>query len=508
MKWSITSLLLLSVSPWALSQPIAQNNGQPVQQQQMQQPMAQSSRAQACVALIKSSGDKPVESGEIKIDPELEKCKAADEVATNIAGVALDSAPDAFQTSDGRAICKRLAGYTVDYDSCESTARVYNHLLVASMVLEQQAQVRASNGQNKISQEAQSKAQSGDFQGASLEASKSNSSLMKQLNQEKAAAYAAAVAALGAKIAGWVDGAEDACKKGNIKDNCAGKLKLVQDSYGKEVFANKDQKQVFIMALAEYTAKGLAAGIEASKYKKSEDTVAKIQDSYEEEQLDVQLDKCVLNPTAKECLGPGNRVSGQSASVGSGDFTLGGNGSNSFDMGSSTDEFGEMGEAANIESQQVAGINSPFVDEAKEANDILDKAAAASPGSGGGAAGGGGGGGGMGGGGARASLGNDTQTPDAQGDKEADIKAKKASGGYAAKGGGSGFSAVKSGKEDSNPFSSLFDQKGSGGGLEEDRTIASEGIDKKSSVLFQKISKKYSEMHSSKRIQANNLELE
>lgn len=502
MKWSITSLVLLSVSPWALSN--GQGNNQVVQQQQ--QPMVQSSKAEACRAILKSGEQAGTEAGAETVDPaELEKCKAAKEVADKIGSGDLYSPPEAFQTSDGRAICKRLAGYTMDYDSCESTARVYNHLLVASMVLEQQAEVRASSGQNKISQEAQSKAQSGDFQGASLEASKSNSSLMKQLNQEKAAAYAAAVAALGAKVAGWVDNAKDACK-GDA--NCIKNAEIVTKSYTREAFANKDQKQVFILALAEYTAKGLAAGIEASKYKKSEETVAKIQDSYEEEQLDVQLDKCVLNPTAKECLGPGTRVSGQSASVGSGEFSLGGNGTNSFDMGSNTDQFGEMGEAATIESQQVAAINSPFEAEAKEANDILDKAAAASPGSGGGAAGGGGGGGGMGGGGARASLGNDTQTPDAQGDKEADIKAKKASGGYAAKGGGSGFSAVKSGKEDSNPFSSLFDQKGSGGGLEEDRTIASEGIDKKSSVLFQKISKKYSEMHSLKRIQANNLELE
>lgn len=502
MKWSITSLVLLSVSPWAFAEEVQQKNPQIIQNQPVQ--LNQSGRAKECISLLNNK--------ELKAKPdndpekaEFLNCEAANEVARLNSGSLSDN-PDAFQTSDGRAICKKISGYTMDFDSCESTARVYNHLLVASMVLEQQAEVRASSGQNKISQEAQSKAQSGDFQGASLEASKSNSSLMKQLNQEKAAAYAAAVAALGAKVAGWVDNAEDFCKKNNVAD-CK-KVQSVSKNFGKEAFSNKDQKQVFIMALAEYTAKGLAAGIEASKYKKSEETVAKIQDSYEEEQLDVQLDKCVLNPTAKECLGPGTRVSGQSASVGSGDFSLGGNGTNSFDMGSNTDEFGEMGEAANIESQQVAAINSPFENEAKEANDIIDKAAAASPGSGGGAAGGGGGGGGMGGGGARASLGNDTQTPDAQSDKETDIKAKKASGGYAAKGGGSGFSAVKSAKEDSNPFSSLFDQKGSGGGLEEDRTIASEGIDKKSSVLFQKISKKYSEMHSSKRIQANNLELE
>ena len=515
MKRSIMSLLLLSISSLAfgegevVQQPSTQpsQNGQ-VNGGQIVQQTGRTKLVQDCYVLfqkIKMSGNETGQKYQIDPDEKL-KCETMEAVASGIAAKEYDAVPEAFQTSDGKAICKRMAGYTVDYESCESTAKVYNALLVAATVVEQQAAVRAQMGQNKIADSANAKAASGDFQGASLEASKSNSSLMKQLNQEKVVAYTTAVAALGAKIAGWVDDAEDACKKNKL-EGCLEKVAKLEKAAGAEVFANKSQKAVFIQALAEYTAKGIAAGIEASKYKSSEEAVAKIQESYEDEQIDVQLDKCVLDPMAKECLGPGQRVSGQTASIGSGEFSLGGSGSNSFDLGTGTDEFGEMGEAANIESQQVAAINSPFVDEAKEANDILDKAAAASPGSGGGAAGGGGGGGGGMGGRGSASLGNDTQTPDASGDKEAEIKSKKSSGNYAA-GGGSGFSAVKASKDDSNPFASLFDQKGSAGGLEEDRTIASEGIDKKSSVLFQKISKKYSEMHSSKRIQANNLELE
>src|SRR5690606_39178019 len=203
---------------------------------------------------------------------------------------------------------------------------------------------------------------------------------------------------------------------------------------------------------------------------------------------------------------PGEKIAGESFKMGNGSVTIGGADSNSFDFGAGdSDDFNEFGEEANVDSTRVAEINSPFADAAKEANDILDQASAASSGSGEGAApgGGGGGGGGMGGGGT-ASLGNDTQTPD-ESPEEAEIKAKKASAGYASAG-AKGVTGVKSSKEDSNPFASLFDQKGSAGGVEEDRSIASNDIDDKSSILFQKISRKYSEMHSSKRIEANKLD--
>lgn len=442
------------------------------------------------------------EVANLKADPKYKVCESAEKLSKHINNSKIE-VQGGYQTSDGKATCAQYAGYTFDYQSCKSTAKVYNALLVAATLLETQAEVRAQNSQSEIGAKAQQKAMSGDVQGAGLEASKDNSSMMKQIHMQRAAAYGAAVAALGAKIAGWTGDAEKVCSQAGC--NPAEVASILEHAGESEVFGNEGAKAVFIQALSEYAAKGVAAGINANNYKKSEETVAKIQESYEEDKLDVELEECVINPTAKKCLGPGTRVPGQSYTAGSGNFSLGDNGSNVFDLGSETEDFGELGDIANVESQQVAGIGSPFEDAAKEANDILNQPSAASAGSGEAPAGGGGGGGGMGGGGS-ASLGNDTKTPD-ETNEEAEIKAKKSSGSYASSG-ATGFSAVKSGKEDGNPFASLFDQKGSSGGIEEDRSIASNDIDDKSSVLFKKISKKYSEMHSSKRIQANNLELE
>ena len=120
----------------------------------------------------------------------------------------------------------------------------------------------------------------------------------------------------------------------------------------------------------------------------------------------------------------------------------------------------------------------------------------------GGPAGGGGGGvgGGLGGGGG-ASLGNDLQGEDK--DKKAkEIDANKLAGNYNSVG-GKGFSAVAGGKED-NPFKDLFDSKSSGG-VEEDRSIASDDGGKDSG-LFQRISSRMTQVVAEKRIEAGNLE--
>jgi hypothetical protein len=109
------------------------------------------------------------------------------------------------------------------------------------------------------------------------------------------------------------------------------------------------------------------------------------------------------------------------------------------------------------------------------------------------------------GGGGGAQLGGDLDGANKEAEKEAQVKATKVSGVYESSGGG-GFKAVGKGKDDANPFASLFDQQGEAGGVEEDRSIASGDIDGNASGLFQKISKRYSQIQADKRIEANNLE--
>jgi hypothetical protein len=109
--------------------------------------------------------------------------------------------------------------------------------------------------------------------------------------------------------------------------------------------------------------------------------------------------------------------------------------------------------------------------------------------------------GGRGGGAGGAALGNDLKGPETP--KQNDVKANQVGGAYKFTG-GQGFKAVAASK-DNNPFSSLFDSK-SQGGLEEDRSIASDDIGGKDSGLFMRISKRYGKVQSDKRIEALNLE--
>ncbi len=186
-----------------------------------------------------------------------------------------------------------------------------------------------------------------------------------------------------------------------------------------------------------------------------------------------------------------------------GDFNVGdGGGNNNFGAPTGTETFGENGEESKP-GDTVASVNNPFVDDAKKANDILNPAPAAQVKPGGAPGGGAGGGGAGGGGGGGSALGDDLKGADAGAEKTEDIKAEKLSGSYAS-GGGSGFSAVKGGGNEANPFASLFDgKKGEG------RSTASEDLDvnpNKDMVLFQIISRKHAQVHADKRIEANNLE--
>jgi hypothetical protein len=153
--------------------------------------------------------------------------------------------------------------------------------------------------------------------------------------------------------------------------------------------------------------------------------------------------------------------------------------------------------------EKVSDISSPFEQAAKDASGILDPAGLAdvTAGSQSSAPDGGGGGGG---GGGSASLGDDLAGAKAEDNSDPDIKTTKTSGNY--KYGKGGFQAVKGGSsgDDANPFASMFDSKGEAGGIEEDRSIASDGGE--DSGLFQKISKKYGQVQQDKRLDSPNLE--
>jgi hypothetical protein len=266
-------------------------------------------------------------------------------------------------------------------------------------------------------------------------------------------------------------------------------------------------KASLALSITEFISKATVASIELDMKSKAIKNLTKIDSLNDDNNSpDLMMELCQFNPADPSCLQKGNRVSGDN-SYAQGDFSVGGEGTNNA-LGDipNPSSFGNEGAKTNLDNNnQVASINSPFSDEAQEAKGILNPADPAVIQGPGGASGGGRGGGGGGGGGGGASLGNDLEGKNKEPDGATQIKPEKVSGVYGSQG-GAGYKGVRNGKDDSNPFSSLFDKKDTQGGVEEDRSISSGDIDVKSIGLFQKISKRYGQVHADKRIETNNLE--
>ena len=408
------------------------------------------------------------------------------------------------QSLDGAIQCNLPASFTIDYNACVSASKLYDGVRVAEKAMDMQQQVRTESNARKAQAEAAKKAAEGDMQTGVLDAGISNHDHMKGMMKEKIGAYMIAVGLLSKSLFSFPGEkkAREVCK-GSQSEIPQQTCEQTVSGSKNSIVANGDTKMALVTAIAEFTAKGIAAQRAMKMHDDASDAIAKAKQPYDEEPQDLMLERCQFNPADPACLTPGERVSG--GGIARGEFGMGEGGNNAFNLNPESGEFGEVGVETSLDDgNEVASLNNPFSDDAKRANGILNPAAAAQVQAAGGAGGGSGGGvgGGMGGGGA--SLGSDLAGADKDGDKEAQIKAGKVSGIYGAAGGG-GYRGIARSKENANPFASLFDKKGAGGGTEIDGSIPAD-IDGKASGLFQKISKRYTRIHADKRIEARNLE--
>ena len=455
--------------------------------------------AEKCDLLIKSASD---DAGKKK-DPDYVKCHHLQQLSLS-AGNSLETQVRVTEkkSTDGRISCVQLASYTIDYKPCEKVLTLYNGVLIAEMAMDLEQKVRTDLKNKSIQENAMKKAAEGDLQTGAYDAALESHQHMKAMNTEKMIAYVSAVGALGAANTMFPDEkkAIKKCEAAIEPKECSKTMR----SHGAEILANIDNKSAIATAIMAFTAKAAAAGIALSRNYESAKKINQVKKNFDDQGTNLMMERCLFNPADPLCADKGRRISGNGAFAG--DFGMGGNGAdNSFDMNPENEAFGEAGAETNLDDKnEVASINSPFRDEAQTDDGILNPAGAAQVQSTGGSGGGSGSGGGGGGGGG-ASLGNDLQGADKEGDKEPQIKTNKVSGIYGASG-GDGFKGVSRGKDEANPFSSLFDQKSGGGGVEEDRSIASGDIDGKYSGLFEKISKRYNLIQADKRIEAQNLE--
>lgn len=453
----------------------------------------------------------------------LQQCRLY-EFASKANGEAFVSmAPSQKMTADKRVACIKRGSMTMDYQSCASTADMYNYILGLETLMRSAQESSLKNKQSQIAQDAALQTANGDGQNAALAASAADNNFKSNLSMQQAQAYGAAVAAMGMKLSGWQSNSDSAlvkkCKpepaelqKMDTVIELAGSCtkNLPQMKNDSAVFANNEAKGMFTAIMLELGAKAAAAMIAAKKF----ESVAKATTAAQQttDTGTSTLDKCVTNPTLAECLNStGNLTPGQT--YGSGDFSVGdGFGTNNLGNTNLTTSGALAGDASSLPSSPVANVDNPFVDNkpgctnsgtaAGKAACILNPADAAKVTPQGGAAGGGSGGG-VGGsmGGGSASLGNDLAGQKDPKDNS-DIKSNKAAGGYNV-GSGQGFRGVAASK-DENPFASMFDSKSSGG-VEDDQSIPSNqnGVD---SGLFQRLSKRYGQVQSEKRIEAVNLE--
>lgn len=423
-------------------------------------------------------------------------------------------------TADGKIVCRQTGGYTADYASCQKVSLLYDSVLIAEtgMFAAQKLAVESSN--SKAAAMIAQKTAEGDGQNAAIEATIDRNTMNKKLYETQAWSYSSAVTLLVSGVGAWKgkNGFVKDCNDKKVQGN-AGKATDTAKSFGvtytqadcqalfeqykesSEVFANNGAKGQFIAAVGTFVSKAAEAKKRAGISEFVADKLKKSKVGYEGE--DVVLDPCVINP------GPNCANTGSQGNFSSGSFTgntvdFGSTGSgSSFGFGEGTGISDSAAGAPDGAIESVANVISPFDDQVSKANEILNPAAAATTVAGNGNAAAGGGGGGGGGGGS-ASLGDDLAGATADSNAAADINTNKVTGKY--KGGkGGGFQALaRGGKEDANPFASLFDSKGEAGGIEEDRSIASDSGE--GSGLFQKISKKYGQIQQEKRIDTQTME--
>lgn len=452
----------------------------------------------------------------------LNNCRAY-ELAASANGEDLREEDEVIQSQDRRIVCVRRGTHVLDWKSCKAGKDAYDMVLIADAGLNLTQQVRTAQSTQRMNNQMAEEIAAGNAQNAAYDATIQHNQNLANLNKEKVAAYTAALGLLGSKIAAWQGKSDGALQRacGNVQPSvqpagvittapqavtpatpslpskyatCVEYLKTVRSS----LFANDSGKAALVTAFMEYMQKAITAGIAAKNLSNIAKQVEQVKNGTED-LGPTMFERCSVAPNDPACLQAGPRVPGQEY-VG-GEISLGDNFNNAF--GENLEDTASVGfETEDLTpGDAVASAGNPFEDAAKEASGILEEAPAANfqPGSAPGG-GGGGAGGGLGGGGV--SLGNDLAGPQAE--KTAEVNAEKSGGNYQFAGGG-GFQAVKAGKEDANPFASLFDAK-SQGGVGEDRSFASDDIGGKDSGLFLRISRRYGKISGEKRIEAANLE--
>ena len=479
-------------------------------------------RCEAQGTLDKLNKERTVGSAEVPMNPtkELDQCEKLKIIAIINGDEGGYDTSDNTPTMDGKASCRKDGGYTIDYKDCVTVKNLYNAAVLAETGMFAAQKIIQNEKNIKQQKDIAEATAKGDIQYGTIDAVIERNKFNATMNKTQAMTYSTAVTALSAGMIAWKGKkflskycskkldpkitAKVAKDMGFANFDSAQCSAMAENNKGSPVFMNDDAKVRFIAELGILIQKAAEAmrraGIDEAVAAKFEN-----QPKPSGGEGSIDLDPCFsANPPA-ECKRPGppRNISAGNFAGSTTDFGSGSGANQDFNFDpDGTSGTGADAAVTGANGEKIADMNSPFEKQAKEASGILNPAGAANVTPGGAAPSGGAGGGPGGGGGGSATIGDDLAGADGDDNKDPDIKTNKASGKY--KAGGGGFKSVTNSGTEENPFASMFDAKGEEGGIEEDRSIASD--DGEASGIFQKISRKYGQVQEEKRLDTQNVE--
>lgn len=414
-----------------------------------------------------------------------------------------------YSTYDQKITCKKDGMFTADFKYCKRLVDTYNATSVAENTGKMAEQVSVGQANVKAAQmmaEDPNNIQDKSLEGAEMIADR------KILHEKiKVGMYSANAALYAGFVMSWPTprnlGKRCANNGGGITARAC--CTYASAKYFSSIFKNYEMKRRFTHELFYALGKAGAAGVMWSLYKKQKDALGDSREELAELEPedyngltpDMLTNLCQADPNAPGCRAGRNLVN--QGAVGQGNINFNGAGGAQMGAASPSENFQfdfEEGGAANLSDEDRNAISETIAGSKSGRGGFEDNVAAAqkvakTPGEGGG------GGGGSAGKASAPGLSGAAQTG---GDPKSKMVTdsggrgnSKGGGGFAYTGGGYRYAGGKKG--DKNPFSGLFGKKGNKGGVSV-RGVASKEIGDKSFGIFDKISRKYSEVNKAKRL--------
>jgi hypothetical protein len=401
----------------------------------------------------------------------------------------------------------------LDYNACRQAIYAYNSMFLSIDVVGEVAASGYSQIQGiNIQAEEQNQAMQGN-QAASLDATKSRLKMQKGIESGRMALSGAQSATLLGLMMNFptVESLSTQLANNQTTDLGIGRnyevvlfqAMSINRNLGQLIFPNGPMTGFLAQKSAMALSKSVVAGIKASMFGKQANMVQEVKEAYMDSEfvndtgIALGPTYCAQNPSTPSCLGNHRRRNNNSLNFGTGGGSIGGGQAIEFGSEAEDQAISNVDKSESGPSEKIDNLDNLFNTESgdKGSKDFNNPGVASVTGKSGGGGGGGGGGGVGGGGGGGPGAGPGKKGGGSPKNFGKTSKGKYSSGtsGRSFKGGG----GSKNKKNSANPFANLVGNSRSRGiaTIETDKNLIAERFD-----LFDKISKKYAEVHKAQRI--------